>query len=451
MRRHLRPSDDQWQPPRRSSIGRTVGLLVLLPVLALTSPMTAEVPPYQAEIDRRAAEVEEQVITWRRDIHQHPELGNREVRTSGVVAAHLKSLGLDEVRTGIAHTGVVGVLRGGQPGPVVALRADMDALPVKELVDIPFASQVTTEYNGRQVGVMHACGHDVHTAVLMGTASVLAGMRDQLPGTVVFVFQPAEEGPPAGENGGAKMMIEEGVLNDPAPDAIFALHTMPAPSGFLAYRPGGTMAGSDGLKIEITGSQTHGAVPWGGVDPIVVASQVILGLQTITSRQIDLTAAPAVITIGMIQGGVRGNIIPESVEMEGTIRLLDPAMRDDVLERIERTAKSIAESAGARAEVTIEPYAPVTYNDPELTGRMAPTLERVGPMGAQIVPAVTPSEDFSFFQEKIPGFYFFLGIADPENPLPAPNHSPYFSVHEEAMLTGVRAMSTVAVDYLHGR
>ena len=424
---------------------RVLPSIVLL--IACPWAITSEMPAYQEDIDFRVREVNSDVIAWRRDIHEHPELSNRETRTSALVAEHLLSLGL-EVRTGIAHTGVVGVLRGGKPGKIVALRADMDALPVTEQVNVPFASKVRTTYNNQEVGVMHACGHDVHTAVLMGTASVLAGVRDEIPGTVVFIFQPAEEGPPAGEDGGAKMMIAEGVLDAPTPDAIFGLHAWPIRRGIIGYRSGGTMAGADGLSITITGSQTHGAVPWAGVDPIVVASQVIMGLQTITSRQIDPTTAPSIITIGMIHGGVRGNIIPDKVELEGTVRVLEPSIRDDLLARIKRTVTFIAESAGATAEVTISPYAPVTYNDPELTRQIAPTLNRVAPEAAVEIPPITPSEDFSYFQERIPGVYFFLGISSPDEPNPAPNHSPFFYVDEEALPIGVRVLSTIAMDYL---
>jgi amidohydrolase len=280
-----------------------------------------------AEVARLVAGLEDEIVTWRRDFHEHPELGNREVRTAGIVAEHLRSLGFDEVRTEVAHTGVVGVLKGGKPGAVVALRADMDALPVTEETGLPFASKARAVYNDQEVGVMHACGHDAHTSMLMGTASVLASMRDEIPGTVVFLFQPAEEGPPAGEKGGAKLMIEEGALADPAPEAIFGLHVLPFPTGTLSVRPGALMAGASRFKIHVRGRQTHGAAPWFGVDPIVVASQIVLGLQTIVSRQANLVSAPAVITVGRIQGGIRNNVIPEEVEMEGTIRIFDPAVR----------------------------------------------------------------------------------------------------------------------------
>ena len=399
-----------------------------------------------------AKAVEPKVIEWRRDIHQNPELGNREVRTAKKVADHLRALGI-EVKTGVAHTGVVGLLRGGRPGPVVALRADMDALPVKEMVDLPFASHVTSEYAGQKVGVMHACGHDNHVAILMGAAEVLAGMREQLPGTVKFVFQPAEEGPPPGEKGGALMMIEEGVLEDPKPEAIFGLHVGPAEAGTFGYREEGLMAAADGLSILVEGRQTHGSAPWLGVDPIIVSAQIMTALQMIPSRQLDVTKAPAVVTIGSIHGGVRGNIIPDRVEMVGTIRTFDDAMREDLLERIRRTAESIASTAGAKATVTIDPYAPVTFNDPALTRRMVPTLEwAAGAEQVAVRPRLMGAEDFAHYQKRIPGFYFWLGVnedgvAESEA---APNHSPYFFANEAALVVGVRAMAGVAWDYLAG-
>jgi amidohydrolase len=405
---------------------------------------------FQDEIARLVAAVNPRVVEWRRDIHEHPELGNREFRTAALVAEHLRDLGI-EVRTEVAHTGVVGVLRGGRPGPTVALRADMDALPVTEMVDLPFASRVRTEYNGQEVGVMHACGHDNHVAILMGTAEVLAGMRDELPGTVVFLFQPAEEGPPAGEDGGAGLMIEEGALANPAPEAIFGLHVWPSRVGTLSYRPEGTMAASEGLTIKIVGKQTHGAMPWAGVDPIVTASQVVLGLQTIVSRQSDITKAPVVVTIGSIHGGLRGNIIPDSVVMVGTIRTLDEGMRTDVHERIRRTAQQIAAAGGAEAVVTIsEGGAPVTYNDPELTRWALPTLEgAAGADAVSVIPPITGAEDFSLYQKEIPGMFFFLGGL-PEGRPSQPNHSPLFFVDEAALPVGVKVMAGLAVDYLLG-
>jgi amidohydrolase len=403
-----------------------------------------------AQIDRGVAQVQAKVVAWRRDIHEHPELSNRETRTAALVADHLRALGM-EVRTGVAHTGVVGVLRGGRPGPVVALRADMDALPVTEEVDLPFASKVRSTYNGQDVGVMHACGHDAHVAMLMGAAEVLAGMRRELPGTVKFIFQPAEEGAPAGERGGAQLMVEQGVLEDPKPAAIFGLHVFPYPTGEIRYRSGGTMASSDVLRVVVRGRQTHGAVPWGGVDPIVTAAQIVLGLQTITSRQVDITTAPAIVTIGHIAGGVRYNIIPDSVVMVGTIRTFDPAVQRDIHARVRRTAESIAQSAGATAVVTIDLNAPVTFNDPALTERMLPTLQRVaGASNVRLAPPLTTAEDFSRYQEKIPGLFFFLGITpagtDPRTV--AANHSPRFFVDEAALPLGTRALARLAVDFL---
>src|SRR5216110_1369782 len=329
-------------------------LLIFAVIASLSaSPLQAQASRLDADVDSRVPKVMNKVIAWRRDIHEHPELSKRETRTADLVAQHLRSLGI-EVRTGVAHTGVVGVLRGGKPGPVVALRADMDALPVTEEVDVPFASKVRATYNGQEVGVMHACGHDSHVAMLMGVAEILAGMRNDLPGTVKFIFQPAEEGAPAGDGGGAALMIEEGALDDPKPSAIFGLHVFPYPTGDIRYRAGGIMAAADGFRIVVRGRQTHGALPWAGIDPVVVASQIVLGLQTITSRQVDLTTAPAVVTVGAINGGVRLNIIPDSVVMLGTIRTFDTAMRNDIHARLRRTAESIAQSAGATAQVTID-------------------------------------------------------------------------------------------------
>lgn len=421
----------------------------------LPAPLASQArpSPLAGRVDAAVTVVMPQVVTWRRDIHQHPELGNREVRTAALVAAHLKGLGM-EVQTGVAHTGVVGVLRGGKPGPVVALRADMDALPVTEQVDLPFKSTVKTQYNGQEVGVMHACGHDNHVAVLMGTATVLAGMQKDLPGTVKFIFQPAEEGPPAGEEGGAGMMIEQGALANPAPSAIFGLHVWPGPTGTISYRSGALMAASDWLSIKVKGRQTHGAVPWGGVDPIVVSAQIVTALQTVISRQTDITKAPAIVTIGEIRGGNRGNIIPDSVVMIGTIRTFDEAVRADIKRRVERTAKQIAEASGATAEVDFGTgNNPVTYNDPALTARMVPTLERVtGKDKLTIEPLVTGAEDFSLFQQKIPGLFFFLGVTPTDrDPLTVPrNHSPYFFADEAALPIGVRAMTHLALDYLAG-
>jgi amidohydrolase len=402
------------------------------------------------EIDQRAPQLEAKAVAWRRDIHQHPELSNREVRTSKLVADHLRSLGI-EVRTGIAKTGVVGVLRGGRPGPVVALRADMDALPVAEEVDVPFKSTVRTTYNGQDVGVMHACGHDAHVAILMATAELLAGMRQQLPGTVKFLFQPAEESPPPGEEGGAALMIKEGALENPKVDAVFGLHVFPYEVGSMHYRPGALMASSDRFEIIVHGRQTHGALPWNGVDPNVVAAQIIIGLQTITSRQVDLIESPAVVTVGRINGGVRYNIVPDSTVLEGTVRTFNEDMRSAIHERIKRTAESIAASAGATAAVKIERYTGVTVNDVALTERMAPTLKRVaGADNVAVAKQTTTAEDFALYEQKVPGMFFFLGITPKgqDASKAAPNHSPRFFVDEAALVPGIRAMASLAVDYL---
>src|SRR5215208_496971 len=433
-------------------------------LVALVCAVPARAQPHEIlapdsihrEVDRRAADVNAQVIAWRRDLHEHPELGNREVRTSGIVAAELHRLGL-EVRAGVAKTGVVAVLRGGRPGPVMALRADMDALPVTEQVDVPFKSTVTTEYDGKRVGVMHACGHDAHTAMLLGAATVLSAMKAQLAGSVVFLFQPAEEGPPTGEEGGAALMIKEGALDAPKVDAIFGLHVFSGhglgTAGSLVVRPGGIMAASDRVAITVKGRQTHGAQPWAGVDPIVVAAQIVTGLQTIVSRQMDLTTGPVVVTIGTMQAGDRYNVVPDEARMTGTLRSFDPDMRRELQRRVEQTALRIAESAGAVAEVRFSNGTPVTWNDPALTRATIPSLQRVAASGFDPnVAPMTPAEDFSRYQEKVPGVFFFLGVnpAGVERASAAPNHSPRFFVDESALVTGVRAMASVAVDYLRG-
>ncbi len=403
-----------------------------------------------ASIDEAATRILPKVVAWRRDFHEHPELGNSEVRTAKIVADELRALGF-EVKTGVAKTGVVGLLRGGKPGPVVALRSDMDGLPVAEEVDLPFKSKVTAPWAGQQTGVMHACGHDNHLAILLGAAHVLSGMKPQLAGSVKFIFQPAEEGAPPGEEGGAELMVKEGVLNDPKVDAIFGLHVFPYETGTLAWRSRGIMAAGDRFEITVSGRQTHGAQPWAGVDPIVVGSQIVLGLQTLVSRQVDLTLAPAIVTVGAFNGGNRHNIIPGEAKMIGTLRTYDKGMRDLLIERIKRTASLIAESAGASATVTFSQGLPVTWNDPALVSRMDATLRRVG--GSKVLPDVSPSttsEDFSFFQQQVPGVFFFLGVT-PKGTAPAdiyPNHSPRFFADEAALITGVRALSNLAVDYL---
>jgi amidohydrolase len=414
-----------------------------LPLLAQNSA------PLDADIARRALAVNDKVVSWRRDIHQHPELSGQETRTAALVADHLRKLGI-EVRTGVGGTGVVGVLKGGLSGPVVALRADMDALPVTEEVDVPFRSTVRAQYNGQEVGVMHACGHDTHTAMLMGAAEVLAGMRDRLPGTVVFLFQPAEE-----SLGGAAGMIRDGALQNPKPSAVFGIHVFPYTVGSVVYRPGALMAAGGTLRIVVHGRQTHGAIPWNGVDPIVVASQIVLGLQTVVSRQTDLTASPAIVTVATINGGVRNNIIPDSVVMTGTIRTFDETQRQQLPILVRRTAESIAAASGATATVDAEIAGTITYNDPALVERMRPTVERVvagGIPGAKVLsgPQTTTSEDFSLYQKQVPGIFMFLGIT-PEGVDPktaAPNHSPKFYVDERALPIGVRLLSDLAVDYL---
>jgi len=431
----------------RHVVAVALGLLAGAAPLALPAQGSRADTELAREIETRLEQVMPKVIAWRRDIHQHPELSFQEVRTAKVVADHLKALGL-EVQVEVGRTGVVGILRGGRPGPVVALRADMDALPVTELVDLPFKSTVRTMWQGRESGVMHACGHDNHVAILMGVAEVLAGMKARLPGTVKFLFQPAEEG-----LGGAVAMVQDGALENPRPSAIFGLHVWPAPLGSLSYRPGSLMAAADGLEIIVKGRQTHGSQPWSGVDPIVVSSQIVLGLQTIASRQVDVTAAPSVITVGSIQGGNRGNIIPDSVVMEGTIRTFDQAMREQIHARIERTVHDIAHSGGATAIVKISKGGLITSNDEALTARMLPTLQRTaGPGGARVINPITGSEDFPVFTKEVPGLFFFLGVlpqgADPKT-APA-NHSPLFFADEAALPTGVRALANLAVDYLRG-
>ena len=415
---------------------------------AAASPAVAQVKaadPLAAEIETRMTAVMPKVVAWRRDIHEHPELSNQETRTAALVEKHLRALGL-EVQPNVGKTGVIGILRGGKPGPVVALRADMDALPVTELVDLPFKSKVRTMYNGQEVGVMHACGHDNHVAIMMGTAEVLAGMKERIPGTVKFIFQPAEEG-----LGGAEAMIADGALQNPRPSAIFGLHVWPSALGSLSTRAGGFMAAADNLDIVVKGRQTHGSQPWSGVDPIVIAAQIVMGLQTVASRQIDVTSAPAVITIGMIQGGNRGNIIPDSVVMIGTIRTFDPEMRKEIHMRVKRTVEDIATSGGATARVNVSTGGLITQNDASLLEKMTPTLQRTaGDGGFKIVNPVTGSEDFPAFTKDIPGLFYFLGVAPKgmDQKSQSANHSPLFFADEAALPTGVRAMTNLAVDYL---
>ncbi|MCB1900852.1 amidohydrolase [Cognatazoarcus halotolerans] len=406
-------------------------------------------------IETRVGAIENKMIGWRRDIHAHPELSNQEHRTAGLVADHLRKLGL-EVKTGVGGTGVLGVLKGGKPGKVVALRADMDALPVKELVNLPFASRAKGTHMGKEVDVMHACGHDAHTAILMATAEVLAGMKDQLPGTVKFLFQPAEEGPSEPLDGehdhiGALAMVDAGVLDNPKVDAVFGLHMIPAfPVGTIGYKPGPILASGDTFAIKVTGRQTHGGFPWNGVDPIVSASQIVMGLQTIVSRQLNLTKEPAVISIGSIHGGNRENIIPESVELLGTLRTFDDGMRADTQARMRTTAESIAQASGAKAEVSfVKPGYSTTVNDETLTATMLPTLKQVTGGHAVVTPKLSASEDFSEFSKKVPGMFFFLGSSTPgKEKTAAPNHSPKFEIDEASLAVGARAMTALTLDYL---
>ena len=395
---------------------------------------------------------ENEVIELRHWFHENAELSNREFKTAKRIEQELIKIGLNP-QTGIAKTGVVAVLKGGKPGPVVALRADIDGLPVKERADLPWASKMTGIYNGEKVPVMHACGHDTHTAILLGVAKVLYELKDQIPGSVKFIFQPAEEGAPAGEEGGAELMVKEGVLENPKVDAIFGLHIWSQISaGQVHVRPQGIMAAVDEFRIDLEGVQTHGSTPWTGIDPIVTASQIVNSLQTIVSRNMPLTKAAAVVTIGSIHGGVRSNIIPESLYMLGTIRTLDAQMRKTVLKRLEEIVYSISKANNAKAKITYMVSYPITYNDTDLYNKMLPTLKRVnGEENVNFMDAITGAEDFSFFQEKVPGMYFFIGGAkkgtDPN--LAAPHHTPDFYVDDSAMVTGLKSMTSLTLDYLH--
>lgn len=417
-------------------------------ILLMTNFISAQ--DMSATINNSTTAVMPKVIEWRRHLHQYPELSNREFKTAKYVENHLRSLGL-EVKTGVAKTGVVGILKGSQPGPVIGLRADMDALPVTERVNIPYASKEKSEYNGAQVGVMHACGHDTHVAMLMGAATVLAGMKDKIKGTVVFIFQPAEEGAPAGEEGGAELMVKEGVMDAPKIDAIFGIHiNSQTPVGTIKYKPGAIMASSDWFTIKVKGRQTHGAYPWSGVDPIAVSAQIINGLQMIVSRQSELVKSPVVITVGKINAGVRENIIPEEAVMAGTIRVLDAEMQTSVHEKIKLTAEKIAESMGATVEVSIERKTPVTYNTPELVRQMLPSLEKAAGSG-NVIEAnwVTGAEDFAFYGAKAPSFFFTVG-GMPANKKPseaAPHHTPDFFIDDSRLDVGVKAFANLVFDY----
>ncbi len=402
------------------------------------------------EIDAATSKILPKVVEWRRHIHQYPELGNGEVKTAKYVEDDLRKLGI-EVRTGIAKTGVVGILKGGQPGPVIGLRADMDGLPVTERNSLPFASKETAEYNGQRVGVMHACGHDTHVAMLMGTAEVLAGMKDKIKGTVVFILQPAEEGPPAGEEGGAPLMVKEGVMDNPKIDAIFGIHVNSQTEvGTIKYKSGAAMAAADWFTIKVKGRQTHGAYPWLGTDPIAVAAQIYIGLQMIVSRQSDLPKAPVIITVGKINAGVRENIIPEELTMSGTIRTLDSGMQKDVYQKVRTTSQHIAESMGATAEVSFETKTLVTYNTPELVKKMLPSLEKAaGKENVRETEWVTGAEDFSYFGEKAPSFYFTVGGMrkgqDPKTA--AAHHTPDFMLDDSRLDVGIKAFANIVFDY----
>ncbi|MBP7935255.1 MAG: amidohydrolase [Phycisphaerae bacterium] len=447
------PASTKDQRGGPGSGAMTVEPLHQEPVTLVTADQPAN-SSLEAAVRRGAAAVEPKIIQWRRDIHEHPELGDQENRTAGVVAEHLRDLGL-EVRTGVARTGVVGILTGRKPGRTVALRADMDALPVKEPPRLPFASRAKGQYLGNEVDVMHACGHDTHTAMLMGTAEVLAGLRNELPGTVMFIFQPAEEGsslfgPSSGKAWGARLMLEEGVFEKNRPDAIFGLHVGPGPAGQIFYRGGAVTASSDTLEITITGKQGHGGMPWYAVDPITTSAQVILDLQTVVSRKTNLTASPAVVTIGVISGGTRPNIVPETVRLSGTIRTYHEKVRQQVIRDVRVTAEKIAESAGAKAEVSITSLYDVTINDEALTTRMLPVLRRAADGHVSQAPQSGASEDFSVFAKVAPGMYIGLGITprDQDPAKAAPNHNPDFYVDESALVVGTRALGSLAVDFL---
>lgn len=420
----------------------------------LTLNTFAQSDALKQKVAAKADAIEKKIIEWRRDFHEHPELGNQEFRTAEIIAKHLKSLGI-EVKTGVAKTGVVGILKGGKPGPVVALRADMDGLPVPERTEVPFASKVKAQFNGEQVSVMHACGHDSHMAILMGVAEVLAGMKNDINGTVKFIFQPAEEGPPFGEEGGAELMVKEGVMENPKVDVIFGLHiNSQTEVGKITYRPGGTMAAVNDMKITVKGKQAHGAYPWSSIDPIVVSAQIINSLQTIVSRNLDVTENAGVVTIGSIHGGLRSNIIPEEVVMMGTVRNLSKEDEAMFIDRIKTIVTKTAEAAGATAEVKI-PFSvhyPVTYNDPALTAQMLPTLQAVaGVNNTLLKPAVTGAEDFSFYQEKVPGLFINLGgMPKGQDPLKAPSHhTPNFFIDESGFTLGVKALTNLTLDYMN--
>lgn len=439
---------------RKSRILPCAAAVALLTSFPSTGHAAAH--PLEDAVRARVTAIEHKLIAWRRDIHQHPELGDQEMRTANLVADHLRGLGL-EVQTGIARTGVVGILTGAKPGRTVALRADMDALPIKEPEGLPFASNAKGMFQGKEVDVMHACGHDAHTAMLMATAEVLAGLRDQLPGTVMFIFQPAEEGasefmPATGKTWGARLMLDEGLFGKTKPDAVLGMHVMPGPSGQISWRTGATTASSDTLSIVVIGKQGHGGMPWNAVDPVVTSAMILTGLQTVVSRRANLTQSPAVVTIGAISGGTGPNIVSERVEMMGTIRTYDDKVRAQVGRDVQLGATKIAESQGATAEVSVVPGYPMTVNDAALAASMAPVLQRATDGRVGTAPLAGASEDFSYYAAEVPGLYVFLGVT-PSNQDPAtaaPNHNPRFFVDESALAVGTRAMASMAVSFLVG-
>jgi amidohydrolase len=425
-------------------------LFIAIGYLLITSAHAGITPD---QIDQAAANVQPQVVEWRRWFHQNPELSNREFNTSARIAEILRDMGL-EPRTGIAHTGVTAIIEGGLPGPLVAIRTDIDGLPVVEQTGLPFAPTVRSEYNGQDVGVMHACGHDAHMSMVLGAAKILNDMKAELPGSVMLIFQPAEEGPPGDEDGGASMMLDEGIFEERMPAAVFGMHVgISVPGGQFAVKPGPMMAASDSFKITVKGKQTHGARPWDGVDPVVVSSQIVLGLQTIASRQVDVTLAPSIISIGRVTGGVRYNVIPDKVDMEGTVRSFDPAMREYIHTAMERTARLIAESAGAEIDFEVKQGPPAVQNNAELTSLVLPALERASGHPALSIQPQTVAEDFSEYGRVTPAVFVFLGNW-PEHLDPATqptNHSPFFDMHEPYLENGVKAYGHMVLDFLNSQ
>jgi len=433
-------------------MNRVLFLFCLMLIVQLKTNGQPGFTPLQQKLKSATEKIESKCIEWRRHLHQYPELSNREFNTAKMIAEHMESLGL-EVQQQVAKTGVVGILKGAKPGPVIGLRADMDALPVEERSALSYASKVKSEYNGQEVSVMHACGHDTHVAMLMSVAEILAGVKNEIKGTIKFVFQPAEEGPPEGEEGGAPLMVKEGVLKNPDVDIMLGLHiNAQTPVGTIKYREEGMMAASDWFTIKVKGKQSHGSQPWLGVDPVVVSAQIISGLQTVVSRQTELTKNAAVISVCIINGGVRANIIPEEVEMTGTIRTLDKNMQDDIHKRIKITAEKIAESSGATAIVQIDKKTLVTYNDPALTRSLLPSLVKAAGKDKVIeMDAVTGAEDFSFFSEKIPSLYLYVGglPAGKDPAEAAPHHTPDFYVDDAGIETGMLAFLSVVAESMN--